>query len=101
MVPPWPAPVRAREWRPLGRRAERRCYAAGGGEDLCQSVIMTRRRKIALALVVVAVVWVFVNGPVEGPQLLVLSETHSVTTADLLSVLLVLVAIGLARPRRR
>jgi hypothetical protein len=63
-----------------------------------------RRRITALVLVGLAVAWLPLNQPVEGPKLLVLSETHAITTADLLSVALVLVAAWLwwsARGRRR
>ena len=62
---------------------------------------MTRRRWIAVVLVVLAVVWLPLNQPIEGPKLLLLSPSHAVTTADLLSVALVLVAVWLAWPRRR
>ncbi|GAA4856336.1 hypothetical protein GCM10023201_58410 [Actinomycetospora corticicola] len=64
---------------------------------------MPRRRITALVLVGLAIVWLPLNQPVEGPKLLVLSETHAITTADLLSVALVLVAVWLwwsARRRR-
>ncbi|MEJ2866281.1 hypothetical protein WCD74_00805 [Actinomycetospora sp. OC33-EN08] len=64
---------------------------------------MGRRRVVALVLVGLALLWLPLNHPVEGPQLLVLSETHAVTAADLLSVALVLVAAWLwwtGRPRR-
>jgi hypothetical protein len=64
-------------------------------------VIRRRRRVTAAVLGVFAVVWVFVNEPVEGPTLLVLSRTHGITAADLLSVAAVIVAIGLLLPRRR
>jgi hypothetical protein len=64
-------------------------------------VTRRRRRVTAAVLVVFAVVWVFVNEPVEGPTLLVLSRTHGITAADLLSVAAVIVAIGLLLPRRR
>jgi hypothetical protein len=50
---------------------------------------------LAAVLVVAAIVWLPLNKAVEGPKLLVLSRTHAVTTADLLSVVLVLVALGL------
>ncbi|MFC5063273.1 hypothetical protein [Actinomycetospora atypica] len=58
---------------------------------------MRRRPRLVTAavLVVLAVVWVFVNGPVEGPILYRIEEGHGITTADLLSVALVLVAGGL------
>lgn len=42
-----------------------------------------------------AVIWVFVNGPVEGPKLLVLAPTQAITTADLVSVALIVVAVAL------
>ena len=61
---------------------------------------MIVRRVVAALLVVLAVVWLFVNRPVEGPTLLVLSRNHGITAADLLSVLLVLVAVALVVPRR-
>jgi len=64
-------------------------------------VTRRRRRVLAGVLVVFAVVWVLVNAPVEGPTLLVLTRTHGITAADLLSVAAVLVAIGLLLPRRR
>lgn len=52
-------------------------------------------------LLVAAVAWLPLNKAVEGPKLLVLSRNHAIVTADLLSVLLVLVAVGLVLPRRR
>lgn len=54
---------------------------------------MSPRIKAAAVLVVVAVLWVFVNGPVEGATLVVLSAQHGITVADLLSVVLLLVAL--------
>ena len=54
-----------------------------------------------MVLVVLAIVWLPLNQPVEGPKLLLLSPSHAVTTADLLSVALVLFAVWLAWPRRR
>ncbi|GLZ51813.1 hypothetical protein [Actinomycetospora sp. NBRC 106378] len=62
---------------------------------------MPRRRITALVLVGLAILWLPLNQPVEGPQLLRLSETHAVTTADLLSVALVLVAAWLWWSARR
>ncbi|NMO92981.1 hypothetical protein [Actinomycetospora sp. TBRC 11914] len=53
------------------------------------------RRVLAAVLVAAALLWLPLNKAVEGPKLLVLSRSHAVTTADLLSVVLVLVALGL------
>jgi hypothetical protein len=50
------------------------------------------RVALAVGLVGLAGVWVLVNKPVEGPTLLVLSPSHGVTLADLIS----LVALGVA-----
>jgi hypothetical protein len=62
---------------------------------------VTGRRVLAAVLVVAALVWLPLNQPVEGPKLLLLSRNHAVTTADLLSVLLVLVALWLVWSTRR
>jgi hypothetical protein len=70
-------------------------------DDQDTGVTQRGRRVLAGVLVVLAVVWVLVNEPVEGPTLLVLTRTHGITAADLLSVAAVLVAIGLLLPRRR
>ncbi len=51
-----------------------------------------RRRWVAVGLVALAVVWVLVNGPVEGPVLLVLTQSHGVTLADLGSLAALAVA---------
>jgi hypothetical protein len=59
-----------------------------------------RRLLLAALLVVAAVVWVRINGPVEGRTLLVLSPTHGVTSADLLSLLALGGAAVLAWPAR-
>jgi hypothetical protein len=40
----------------------------------------------ALVLVPVSLVWLLINAPVEGPTLLVVSWSHGITAADLLSV---------------
>ena len=49
----------------------------------------------AVALAVLSVLWVLVNGPMEGPTLLVLSRHHGVTGGDLTG----LVGLGLAAYR--
>jgi membrane protease YdiL (CAAX protease family) len=53
---------------------------------------MTTRRRTALVLVVLGVLWLLVDGPVEGAILFRLSQDHGVTLADLLSVALFVVA---------
>ena len=56
-------------------------------------MVTTRRRwTLAGVLTVAAVAWLPLNKSVEGPKLLVLSRNHAIVTADLLSVLLVLIA---------
>ena len=47
---------------------------------------LRRRRLVAVGLVAAALIWVLVNGPVEGPTLLVLAPSHGITVADLPSV---------------
>jgi hypothetical protein len=56
---------------------------------------VSRRTRVVTAavLVLAAVVWVLVNGPVEGPVLVVVSPGHGLTVADLFSVAAVLVAV--------
>lgn len=54
-----------------------------------------------MALVVVAVVWVLVNQPVEGPTLLRLTPQHGVTLADLPSAAALVVAAVLVLTARR
>lgn len=53
------------------------------------------------ALVLLGVVWILVNGPVEGPTLLVLGGGHGLTTADLLSVAAFTAAAWLELRERR
>lgn len=60
-----------------------------------------RKRTVAAVLVVAAVLWLFVNGPVEGPVLVVFAPTHGVTVADLFSVLAILLAGALLVSSRR
>ena len=54
--------------------------------------LIRRRTWLAVGLVAAAGVWVLINGPVEGPVLLVLSPDHGITVADLPSI----VALGIA-----
>lgn len=49
-------------------------------------------RRGAVALALLSVLWFVVNGPVEGPTLLVLTRGHGVTGADLAG----LAGLGLA-----
>lgn len=58
------------------------------------------RAGTAAGLVVLAGVWVLVNKPVEGPTLLVLSPSHGVTFADLLSLVALGVAVEMVSTRR-
>jgi hypothetical protein len=47
---------------------------------------------LAVGLVAAAGVWVLVNGPVEGPVLLVLTPSHGITVADLPSMVALVIA---------
>jgi hypothetical protein len=53
---------------------------------------MTRPRWLAVGLVAAAVIWVLVNGPVEGPVLVVLTPSHGVSVADLPSLAALVIA---------
>ena len=64
-------------------------------------VFSARRLLIAALLVVAAVIWVRINHPVEGRTLLVLADNHGITTADLLSVIALAMAVVIAWPSRR
>jgi hypothetical protein len=63
-------------------------------------VHLSGRHVVAAVLVVLAVVWVLVNGPVEGRVLWIITPTHGLTVADLASLAAVLVAVVLVWPRR-
>jgi hypothetical protein len=58
-----------------------------------------------LAVLTSALIWPFVNEPLEGNILLKLSNSHGITVSDLLSVLAVVIAlvqgIRIRRARRR
>lgn len=56
---------------------------------------------VALGLVVVAVIWVLVDGPVEGATLVVVTPDHGLTVADLLSFAALAVAAVLLVSGRR
>ncbi|WP_375425305.1 hypothetical protein [uncultured Friedmanniella sp.] len=62
---------------------------------------LTARQTVAVLLAVVAVVWLLVNGPVEGPILVVFTPAHGLSTADLPSLAALAVAVALFWPRRR
>jgi hypothetical protein len=53
---------------------------------------MTGLRWLAVGLVGGAVIWIVVNGPVEGPVLLTVTPSHGITVADLLSLALIIIA---------
>lgn len=65
------------------------------------ALLVTARRVVAVVLVVLAVTWILVNQPVEGPILLVVTPTHGLTVADLPSLAAFAVAVALAWPRSR
>lgn len=64
-------------------------------------VFSARRLLLAGLLVVAAVIWVRINKPVEGDVLLELTSRHGVTTADLLSLVMLAMALVIAWPSRR
>jgi hypothetical protein len=47
---------------------------------------------LAVGLVGAAVIWILINGPVEGPVLLTLTASHGITVADLVSLGLIIIA---------
>jgi hypothetical protein len=47
---------------------------------------------LAVGLVAAALIWVLVNGPVEGPVLLILAPSHGITVADLPSLAALVIA---------
>jgi hypothetical protein len=64
-------------------------------------VFSARRLLLAALLVVAAVIWVRINKPVEGDVLLELTSRHGVTTADLLSLVALAMAVVIAWPSWR
>jgi hypothetical protein len=64
-------------------------------------VFSPRRLLLAALLVVAAMIWVRINKPVEGDVLLELTSRHGVTTADLLSLVALAMAVVIAWPSRR
>lgn len=60
-----------------------------------------RRLTLAALLVVAAVIWVGINKPVEGQVLFELTSRHGVTSADLLSLIALIMAVVIAWPSRR
>jgi hypothetical protein len=64
-------------------------------------VFSARRLLLAALLVVAGVIWTRINKPVEGDVLLELTSRHGVTTADLLSLIAVAMAVVIAWPSRR
>jgi hypothetical protein len=64
-------------------------------------VFSARRLLLAALLVIAAVIWARINKPVEGRTLLELTSNHGVTTADLLSLVALAMAVVLAFPSWR
>ena len=54
-----------------------------------------------LAVLTFALIWPFVNGPLEGNILLILNSTNGITVSDSLSVLAVVIALIQAMRIRR
>lgn len=64
-------------------------------------VFSVRRLLLAGLLVIGAVIWVRINKPVEGEVLLELTRRHGVTTADLLALVMLAMAVVIAWPSWR
>ena len=60
-----------------------------------------RRTVVAVVLVVAAGIWFLVNGPVEGPTLVVVTPEHGLTVADLFSLVALAIAAVLLLTSRR
>jgi hypothetical protein len=58
-------------------------------------------RGAAVSLIVVSVLWVLFNGPIEGHVLLEYTDTNGLTESDLLSLAGVLIALRALWLRRR
>ncbi len=71
------------------------------GPSALQVHLAPGRTVVALALVVFAVIWVLVNGPFEGPTLVVVTPDHGLTVADLLSLVAFAVAAVVLLTGRR
>jgi hypothetical protein len=61
-------------------------YACAVPSRPSKESFLRRRTWLAMGLVAAAAIWILVNGPVEGPVLLVLSPSHGITVADLPSI---------------
>jgi hypothetical protein len=82
-------------WRQLPQRPDSgpRCvYACAVPSPPAKESSLRRRTWLAMGIVVAAAIWVLVNGPVEGPVLLVMSPSHGITVADLPSIGAVIIA---------
>jgi hypothetical protein len=62
---------------------------------------VANRRVLAVVLVVLGIVWILINGPVEGPILFKFAPDHGLTTADLLSLAAFVLAVLLWFDRTR
>jgi hypothetical protein len=63
-----------------------------GDRPITPRFAITRRSWLAVGLIAAALIWVLVNGPVEGPVLLVLTPSHGITVADLPSLAALVIA---------
>lgn len=59
---------------------------------LCAVKALRGDRLAAVGLAALSLMWVLFNGPLEGPTLLVLSWSHGLTAADLISVVGLMIA---------
>jgi len=75
---------------------QRLFYAIVGMNSLFAAAVWcaVAPKRISIAvLVITAIIWPFVNGPLEGHTLLAIGSEHGITVSDLLSVVAVLIAV--------
>lgn len=77
-------------------------YLVGAALATCVvAAFVTKTSLWAIGTVVLAVVWPFVNRPIEGPVIWHLPSMHGVTVSDLLALLCFVLGLGLLRRARR
>ena len=65
------------------------------------AAFVTKTSLRAVGIIVLAVVWPFVNRPMEGPVVWHLPSDHGVTVSDLMALLCFVLGLSLLRRARR